>query len=306
VPIIKPKGLLGGDRMAELSDEARLYWPFLYAASNGHGRFVIDYVKILQAAFRHFLNKPSEEFLGQLLAQYRDCHLLFVYEAPDGTVWGAWDSASGQQYFTEEDKRSPAPPEREFQAWLARYRVSKGCGQTAKTSLGTSLLSGVLRKQADFIKIPGSFHTKIGTSHTTQHNTENTTQHVSLTQTQTQAPADENADRDPERWRALLFAANTVGMIYAEGQLPDLRERWRSYAIDERKAAIAGIEIRIQTGEYADAHFVPTLKKYLHEKLWTARLRPGPPLVQRKKPEVDTSFLDEIIERGKKARDGAS
>lgn len=100
MPIIKPEGLLGGDRIAELSDEARLYWPFLYAASNGYGRFEIDYMSILQSAFGSFLGKPSEEFIHRLLAEYRDRHLLFLYETEDGQVWGAWDSLSVRRYFT--------------------------------------------------------------------------------------------------------------------------------------------------------------------------------------------------------------
>lgn len=108
MPIIKPQGLLRGDRIASLSTEAKLYWPFFYAGSNGYGRFLIDYLSILERCFVHFSDKPSEATVLRLLMEYRDRQLLFVYETQEG-VWGAWDSVAGQRYFNAEDNRSPAP-----------------------------------------------------------------------------------------------------------------------------------------------------------------------------------------------------
>ena len=80
----------------------------------------------------------------------------------------------------------------------------------------------------------------------------------------------------PELWRGFLFAAQQASMPVAEGQIRSLERTFARLPANDRRAAIAGIEIRLSTGEYADAHFVPTLKRYLGEKLWTARLRPGP------------------------------
>jgi hypothetical protein len=80
---------------------------------------------------------------------------------------------------------------------------------------------------------------------------------------------------EPEYFRGLLFAADQAGLIYAEGQLARLAQTFARLPTEERRKAIEGIEVRLKTGEYANG-FVPTLKRYLGERLWTARLRPGP------------------------------
>jgi hypothetical protein len=90
------------------------------------------------------------------------------------------------------------------------------------------------------------------------------------------SPAKERGESaPPEFWHALLFAAQQAGMTVADGQLAQLEQQFARLPGEDRRAAIAGIEIRLK-GEYADGAFVPTLKRYLREQLWTARLRPGP------------------------------
>jgi hypothetical protein len=96
-----------------------------------------------------------------------------------------------------------------------------------------------------------------------------------------------NAEDNSPKFDALLFAANEAHMTYAEGQVPKLRATYQALNPNERTAAIDGIRIRRETGEYDDAHFVPALRRYLTEQLWTAKLRPG-----ARKKRVDTSFLD--------------
>jgi hypothetical protein len=57
--------------------------------------------------------------------------------------------------------------------------------------------------------------------------------------------------------------------------------------------------MRLDTGEYADAHFVPRLKRYVFEKLWTAKLRAGPRLVPAavaKKKAATQEFLERMAE----------
>lgn len=124
MPIIRPSGLLAGERIAQLSDTAKLYWSFLYAASNGYGRFELDYSKIIDSAFRHFQQKPSQEVIRELIREYRDKHLLFIYKA-NGRLWCAWDDAAHQQYFNSKDKASPTPPEPAFSEWRNQYRKNK-------------------------------------------------------------------------------------------------------------------------------------------------------------------------------------
>jgi hypothetical protein len=84
------------------------------------------------------------------------------------------------------------------------------------------------------------------------------------------------AEAPPERWSAFLFAVQQAGMIFADGETGAMLRAFTALADEERQAAIAGIEIRIKTGEYADAHYIPRALRYLRERRWTARLRPGP------------------------------
>ncbi len=125
MPIIKPRGLLRGDRMGALSDEARLYWPFLYAGSNGFGYFEMDYPKILSRCFGQFHLKPTRELISRVLSEYRDQSLLFLYRDLNGRLWGAWDSAASQSFYTSEDKSAPKPPEPDFENWKLRYQQQK-------------------------------------------------------------------------------------------------------------------------------------------------------------------------------------
>jgi hypothetical protein len=76
-------------------------------------------------------------------------------------------------------------------------------------------------------------------------------------------------------WSTFLFAAREAHMLYAEGQYAALERRFKELSTTEQQSAIQGIQLRLETGEYADAHFVPGMKRYLTEKLWTAKLRPG-------------------------------
>jgi hypothetical protein len=134
MPIIRPSGLLTGERIAALSDIAKLYWPFLYAASNGYGRFELDYFKIVDSGFRHFQQKPTQETIRELIREYRDKHLLFIYKA-NGRLWCAWDDAAHQQYFNSRDKASPAPPEPAFSEWRYQYKAKKQSREEELTEL---------------------------------------------------------------------------------------------------------------------------------------------------------------------------
>lgn len=79
----------------------------------------------------------------------------------------------------------------------------------------------------------------------------------------------------PEYWPGLLYAARQAGMRFADGQLARLKQTFARLPTEERRKAIEGIELRLQTGEYANG-FVPMLKRYLNERLWTAELRAPP------------------------------
>jgi hypothetical protein len=161
MPIIKPRGLLKGDRMARLSDHGRLYWPFLYAGSNGYGRFRVNYQTILTSCFESFLEKPSRNLIRQILREYRTHHLLFFYKTDSGQTWAAWDSAVKQNYYTKEDESSPAPPEPDFSDWLSAYhRPKTSVSDPADDSLADEvLLPDTVENSADSTQF-GSFDIK--------------------------------------------------------------------------------------------------------------------------------------------------
>lgn len=305
--------MLGGDRMSKLSDEARLLWPFIFGASNGYCRFQIDYLLILEASFRQFSNKPSEEKLRAALTEYRDANLLFIYQAEDGSVWGSWDSqpsvTTPQRYFSKRDKSSPTPPVKQFESWRSKYIDSKKeVHVPVNGSLGSSLLSVTSQIKLDFSEKsgPNSCITKLQTT-----NSELLTSNYKLQTptscgaefSQTEEPAPEVVEAElvaepsdeSKYWSALLFAANQAHMIYAEGELDRIRDRYGQYAVEDRRAAIAGVDIRLRMGEWSDAHYVPSLRNYVFDRRWTAKLRPGPRLVE--KPGSQEAATEKFLQR---------
>jgi hypothetical protein len=124
--IIDPDGLFNGDRFRRCSNMARLYWPYFFLASNGFGRMEVNYHRIIARAFSTFDPVPAEHELMRSIKEYQESHLLFLYEF-NGQVWGQWDCPKQllNKYHNARDKRSPAPPEEEFQKWREAYRAEK-------------------------------------------------------------------------------------------------------------------------------------------------------------------------------------
>lgn len=121
--IIDRDGLFHGDRLRRCSDTARLWWPYLFLAANGFGRFELNYTRLTTEAFAGFACPPTEESLWGLIAEYRKAHLLFLYEC-GGQIWGQWWCKPGSlpRYQTNKDRESPEPPTEEFTKWLSSYR----------------------------------------------------------------------------------------------------------------------------------------------------------------------------------------
>lgn len=124
--VIDPEGLFYGDRMARLTDMARLYWPYLFLASNGYGRLEINFAKITSKAFATFRKPPSVAELRGILEEYFNAYLLFLYKV-NGQVWGQWDTSAKflPRYHTAQDEASPAPPAKPMEEWRDRYITSK-------------------------------------------------------------------------------------------------------------------------------------------------------------------------------------
>ncbi len=126
--LIDPDGLFDGDRIAMLSDEAKLYWPYFWCASSpALARLELSYSKIWARAFHNFRKPPSEQAFWSMVNEYADRFLLFVYKDMSGRIWGQWDAPSITlaRYKSAADKRMPAPPPELFREWKRRYADKK-------------------------------------------------------------------------------------------------------------------------------------------------------------------------------------
>ncbi len=128
--IIDPSGLYLGDRMAQLSDMARLHWPYLYLMGNGYGRFEMNYDKVVSIAYARFKKIPSRDELNSYVIEYRRAHLLFLYKSPSGQWWGQWDTLEKYlpRHKTISDEASPPPQAADFSEWRKQYAASKTGG----------------------------------------------------------------------------------------------------------------------------------------------------------------------------------
>lgn len=123
--IIDPRGLTNGERLRACSDLARLWWPILFLQANSLGRFEVNYqANVLAAGFRR---PPPPERYHQMLGEYRDNYLLFLYSAPDGSAWGQWYAKPGTlpSHKRRDELDTPAPPLDEFDAWCQEYAQRK-------------------------------------------------------------------------------------------------------------------------------------------------------------------------------------
>jgi hypothetical protein len=144
VAIIDPDGLFNGERLARCSDEARLYWPYLYVASNSYARIELDYQRILSRVFHSFSDPPSEIEFWTLVREYQDNFLLLAYEF-DGQMWGQWDTDEQYlpRYHSVKDKRGPAPDKKLLAEFKKSYRISKNSAKVRKISLGVGVGVGI-------------------------------------------------------------------------------------------------------------------------------------------------------------------
>jgi len=125
--LIDAKGLFFGERLKVCSDEARLHWPWLYAAANGYGRLELNYAKLMDTVYASFRAKPSLEAVSGWLQEYAANFLVFVYSAPDGSLWAQFETSEKYlpRFKTAADRQSPKPDFDELTAFRMRYVESK-------------------------------------------------------------------------------------------------------------------------------------------------------------------------------------
>lgn len=120
---IQAHGLHHGERLRKCSDEARLWWPYLFLAANSYGRMRLSYARFLSDVAVDFDQPPTEEKYWALFKEYRDRHLAFLYQHGDDEIWCQWYCARGSlpKYQRKEDIASPEPPKAEYERWLKSY-----------------------------------------------------------------------------------------------------------------------------------------------------------------------------------------
>lgn len=124
--IIDAEGLFGGERLAALSDKARLYWPWLYTACNGYARMEMNPRTIIRRCFSGFQDPMTEQQLIVILSEYVENYLAFVYET-DGQQWLQFDTPAKllPRHKTKKDESSPNPSAETRKAFDAGYLAWK-------------------------------------------------------------------------------------------------------------------------------------------------------------------------------------
>ena len=126
MPVIDPKGLFEGQRLAACSDRAQSYWPRLYCAANGYARLELHGPSIVGRCFSYYREPPSVEQLLAVIAEYSDNFLVIPYQAR-GQFWVQF--ATEEKFLrrrkTADDERSPAPPPESLKTFAAGYSAWK-------------------------------------------------------------------------------------------------------------------------------------------------------------------------------------
>ena len=126
MPVIDPKGLFEGQRLAACSDRAQSYWPRLYCASNGYARLELHYPSIVSRCFHYYRETPSEDAFFAVVVEFADNFLVIPYKV-HGQYWVQF--ATEEKYLrrrkTFDDEASPAPPPESLKTFVAGYAAWK-------------------------------------------------------------------------------------------------------------------------------------------------------------------------------------
>jgi hypothetical protein len=155
---IDPSGMFGGERMALLSDSAKMAWPWFWCASNTVGRIELNYRAFCDGPFRQFRRPPTEKQFWEWVTEFHEANLMFAYEN-NGKAWGQWDVTEKYlpKYKTEKDKKTPAPMLRAFVEWQKRYLERKQEALSGKCPVLS--ISGNL---PETLKLPANSPVSIG------------------------------------------------------------------------------------------------------------------------------------------------
>jgi hypothetical protein len=83
----------------------------------------LSYERLSDTVYQSFKKRPTCAQLSAIFQDYQNNFLLFVYEAPDGSIWGQWITSDKflPKFKTQADRNSPAPDADAVKAYMDRY-----------------------------------------------------------------------------------------------------------------------------------------------------------------------------------------
>lgn len=152
MPVIDPKGLFEGQRLAACSDRAQSSWPRLYCAANGYARLELHAPSIIGRCFAYFQDPPSVEQLMAAFVEYAENFLVIPYQVR-GQFWiqFATEDKFLRRRKTADDERSPAPPPESLETFHVGYAAWKERQHQESASYGDS---SILQKFPNYFRNP--------------------------------------------------------------------------------------------------------------------------------------------------------
>ena len=239
--ILRP-GILSSDRVDALSLEAEVFYRRLMSVADDYGRAEADYRILRSNLWPKKVETITQEQIESCLAECaqtidgEDEPLIFVYFV--GRKRYLQITNFGQRIRT--DSRFPPPPAED------REHVSQPAARNARSAAARA-------------------------------STPNTTPSPISPSVEEGCGEKPNGVPRAPSWEEFSSAAEAVGMRASVTELAQLRDEvWRGMTVPERLDAALGMRNRVESGEYADPAWVPTVSVYLRQKRWHRPLRPRP------------------------------
>lgn len=117
--ILDIDGILRGQRLRKCSGESRWHYGYYLLLANNFARLELDYEGIAEHFISFRGSNPVAADIERDFAEYQREHLVFVYRSGN-RLWAQFDTkrSNTKSYRNAADKRSPHPPEAEYQSWL--------------------------------------------------------------------------------------------------------------------------------------------------------------------------------------------
>lgn len=262
------EGHLDSERVDALSEQAENFYSRLRLVVDDYGRFEADPIVLLARTYPRRVNRYTPDQISQWLAECGcgEEPLVTIYQV--GRKRYLQVNGFGQRQRT--DSKYPAPP--------------NSVDVNSPASGGQMTDSG--RANAGLARAT--------TTHTTTHTTTNSGE----------GGVGEIA-RDPgprlvadETWGAFAEVALKAGMLASDEEFRIVEETlWPRLEWEQKRLAIDGVKLRVESGEYGDPAFVPLLDRYVRKRLWTRPPRAAPSRSNDAKASGSRDFDERVMRK---------